>query len=330
MKAVRPLRVIQLASVENVHHRRFADALRDRGHDVRSMPVGADLRTADVVLAGPLPHVAEEALRATDAPVVAVSWGSDLLRDARADAAVAERTAVVLARASTVIVDSHAGEQVALALGAASDHLFRFPWGIELDRHSPRPMPLPGSPLRVVSLRTLVPEYRVDTLVRALASTFEVTADIAGGGPEENLLRGLARDFELEDRVQFHGRVAEDDVAELLAGAHVHVSTSPTDGSSISLLQALACGRPSVVVDNAANREWVEEGRTGWLVPAGDHEALADRLQTLVGDPSVLHPVAEAGRAVAVARADWRTNRAALWRAVETAARSEGSETAWS
>ena len=327
MTAVRPLRVVQLAEDENVHHRRFAQALRDRGHDVRTVLPDVDLGSPDVVLAGPLPDVAEAALRVTDAPLVAVSWGSDLLRDVPADPKLAERTGRALARAATVVVDSRAGERVAIALGAASDRVFRFPWGIDLDQHPL--LPIPDRALRVVSLRSLVPEYRVDTLLRALALVPAITADIAGGGSEEERLRALSGDLGLTDRVRFHGRMAEDDIPGLLASAHLHVSTTPTDGSSISLLQALACGRPSIVVDNAANREWIEEGRTGWLVRAGDHEALAVRLRSVADDPSVLQPVAEAGRALALAHADWRVNRELLWRAVETAAASGGSESAW-
>lgn len=317
MTAVRPLRVVQLAEQETVHHRRFAAALRDRGHDVRTAPPGTDLSGADVVLAGPLPDVAEVTLSATGAALVAVSWGSDLLRDVPADPVLAERTRSVLARAVSVIVDSRAGEAAAVALGAVPGRVFRFPWGIDLATHPL--LPLPGLPLRVVSLRSLVPEYRVDTLLRALALTPAIAADVAGGGPEEERLRALTVELGLADRVHFHGRISEDDIPGLLGGSHLHVSTTPTDGSSISLLQALACGRPSIVADNLANREWVEESRTGWLVPPGDHEALAVRLREVAEDPSILTPVAEAGRAVAVARADWRRNRAVLWRAVETA-----------
>lgn len=329
MTVVRPLRVLVLAEAENVHHRRFVAALRDRGHHVEVRRPGSDAGAPDVVLAGPLPHVAEIALATCDAPVVAVSWGSDLLRDVPADPTCAARVAAVLARADAVIVDSRAGERAALALGADPGALHRFPWGIDLSVHPVRP--LPEGPLRIVSLRSLLPEYAVDTLVRALALAPGILADIAGDGPELPSLRALADGLGLAGRVRLVGRVAEAVVPRLLAGAHVHVSTAPTDGTSISLLQALATGRPSIVAENAANRELIESGVTGWLVPAHDPSALAERLVAVSDEMAALGPMVAAARSVAVARADWERNRRMLWRAVETAAGTPSSESeGWS
>jgi len=47
------------------------------------------------------------------------------------------------------------------------------------------------------------------------------------------------------------------------------------DGSSVSLLEAMACGLPSIVSDIPANQEWIQDERNGWVFPDGDAEALA-------------------------------------------------------
>ena len=323
-----PLEVLVLAEVENVHHRRFATAIAERGHHVRLLSYESDVGSADVVLAGPLPHVAEHALASGDAPVVAVSWGSDLLRDVVADPDLARRTAAVLARAAAVIVDSRAGAEVAIAHGADPATVHCFPWGIDLSAHPF--MPLPDSPVRFVSLRSLIPEYHIDTLLHAVALTPEVEVDLVGDGSASDALRALAEALGVADRVRFHGAVSEDAVPALLAQAHVHVSTAPTDGSSISLLQALATGRPSIVVDNPANREWIVPGETGWLVPARDAEALAACIAAMSTDPGSLPGMAAAGREVAEARADWTVNRHVLWQAVEVAAQRGRTGAPWS
>jgi glycosyltransferase involved in cell wall biosynthesis len=319
MIGMHPLEVLILVELENVHHRRFATAIAERGHHVRLLPAESDIGSVDVVLAGPLPHLAEHALAIGDAPVVAVSWGSDLLRDVVSDPKLARRTAAVFARAAAVIVDSQAGAEVAVAHGADPATVYRFPWGIDLMAHPF--MPVPDGPVRLVSLRSLVPEYLIETLLRAIALTPDVEVDLAGDGSASHALHALAEEMGVSDRVRFHGAVPEAGVPALLAQAHVHVSTTPTDGSSISLLQALATGRPSIVVDNPANREWIVPELTGWLVPPGDAEALAACIAAVCADPEPLPRMAAAGRQIAEAHADWTVNRRVLWEAVETAAR---------
>lgn len=329
MVPTRPLDVVLLVESETVHHRRFSDALEQRGHRVSLVAPGADgsllgnRRSGarpDVVLAGPLPRLAEVALDAFSAPLVAVSWGSDLLRDVPGDSDLVGRTRAVLAAAVAVIVDCVSVEEAAVGLGADPGSVYRFPWGIDLARHPFRE--LPGGPVRVISLRSLARSYEVGTLIRAVERVPGLQADIAGDGPQTAELQALASALGIADRVRFLGRMPEEEIPELLASHHVHVSTSPTDGSSISLLQALATGRPSVVVDNPSNREWLEDGVTGWLVPRGDVGALADRLSAIVARPAQLASMATRGRAVAEERADWGANQQVLWRAVEDAAGS--------
>ena len=58
--------------------------------------------------------------------------------------------------------------------------------------------------------------------------------------------------------------------------ADLYLSASHSDGSSVSLMEALACGRPVLVSDIPGNREWLENSPAGWLFTDGDEDALAD------------------------------------------------------
>lgn len=312
-----------------VHHRRFLRAIEAGGWravevmldpaDVEGAVLARalDVVEADVVLAGPVPDVGAFTVAASpQRPVILMSWGSDLLHDVQVDPAARDRAIRAIAAAAGLIVDCRAVEVAARGLGAASEAIVRFPWGVDLAKHPfRRPVPRTDGPLRVLSLRTLAASYRVDVLVRAVARVEGVTVTLAGGGPDEDELLRLAEALGVADRVVPIGRVPEDDVAALLHGHDVHVSTAPVDGSSISLLQAMACGCPSIVTDHAANREWVDEGRTGWLVPAGDDAALATRLGSLARQDAAadLASVAQRARTRVEHDADWDRNRPLIW-----------------
>jgi glycosyltransferase involved in cell wall biosynthesis len=101
--------------------------------------------------------------------------------------------------------------------------------------------------------------------------------------------------------------------------ADLFVSPSHVDGSSVSLMEALACGRPVLVSDIPANREWVRDGVNGWLFRDGDVADLAEKILWINSHRSVLVGIGRAARRVAESRADWSKNFRVLLRSYEQA-----------
>lgn len=333
MTAQRPLRVTIVAHGDTVHHRRFARAIIARGHRVTvvrwdylrdqvdplsSLEAALAESDPDVVLAGPVPTVGADVVGLTNCPVVVASWGSDLLVDAPRDPSLSERATVALTRAAAIFVDSRTVAQMAMELGAAREKIVRFPWGVDLEMNGWNPLPAFGGRLKVVSLRSLEASYRVDVLITAMGMAPNVELRILGGGSAEIDLRRAAKASGVADRVEFGGLVDEQATVEELRSAHIHVSTAPIDGSSVSLLQALAVGRPSIVVDNAPNREWIEHGVTGWFTPVGDPSALADALQVAHASSELLQAISARGRALVEQYADWSVHAATLCDTLES------------
>ena len=335
MNTLRPLRVTVVADDDTVHHHRFARAIIDRGHavvtvrwdrlSVSEVGVGRlakhiEESRPDIVIAGPVPTVAADVVAGTDLPVIVVSWGSDLLVDAARDRMLAIRARRALTSAAVVLVDCRTVEDAAIRLGAPRDRIVRLPWGVDLSMNRRCALPPFNERFKVVSLRSLEPSYRVEVLVSAAAAV-DIDVTILGDGSAQEKLRGMAAELGVLDRVRFCGRVNEASVIRALNEAHLHVSTAPSDGTSVSLLQALAVGRPSVVVDNLSNREWIEHGRTGWLVPEGDPAALAAALESARrSSPSTLREMADEGRRLAEREADWENHKVTLLETVEGSA----------
>src|SRR5262245_8981536 len=104
------------------------------------------------------------------------------------------------------------------------------------------------------------------------------------------------------------GLLPEPAVRAYVEAADVYWSTVPSDGTSISLLEAMALERPPVIVDAFGNREWVEPGRTGWLVRGGDAPAAAAALLDAFADDDRRRRMGAAAREVVLARARWEDN----------------------
>jgi len=133
----------------------------------------------------------------------------------------------------------------------------------------------------------LVPIKGVSNLVRAfslLHSEFpQARLEIAGEGPEGNRIAELVAALELHDCVTLLGWTS--DFASVLANWDVFVLPSLEEGFGIAAVEAMAAGLPVVASAVGGLLEVVEDGKTGWLVPAGDPMQLAERLRMLLLDP---------------------------------------------
>lgn len=321
------MRVLYVSGTDGVHDRRMVDAWADHGVDVSALvldpaapDVGLFATTAErfqpgVVHAGPVPTIAFAVAQAWSGPLIAMSWGFDLMADVEADDAMRDRASAVLARADVVIVDNDAVYERARSLGAADAAIVRFPWGIDHQRFRPEggdlraEFGIDGAATCIVSVRRHEALYDVETLVRAFEGVRSTLREgvllLAGGGSRTPVLRAMVEDAGASDAVIFLGELEGEQLASLYRTADVYVSTSTVDGSSISLLEAMASGAVPVVTDIPGNRQWVPEG-VGVRFPVGDHEQLGAVLLELEADPARRARMGEAAARLAQEHADWR------------------------
>ena len=136
--------------------------------------------------------------------------------------------------------------------------------------------------LTVLSNRNLQPIYNVSHLIRAIPGVLGAVPNakflIAGDGPERERLRKEVDQLGVAASVEFLGKIPHEDMASLLEKTDVYVSTSLSDGTSVSLLEAMASGAFPVVTDIAANKEWIADGINGFLVPIEDETSLAHKI----------------------------------------------------
>ncbi len=118
---------------------------------------------------------------------------------------------------------------------------------------------------------------------------------IVGGGPLREELARRVTSMGLSDVVQLAG--SRDDIGALMSEVDVSVLTSLKEGCSNVVLESMAAGCPLVVTDVGGNRELIESGVTGYLVPPRDAEGIARHVLELLRDPDLRRRMGEAGRA---------------------------------
>jgi glycosyltransferase involved in cell wall biosynthesis len=191
--------------------------------------------------------------------------------------------------------------ETVVALGMPRERITVIPNGVDAARFAGvgagRDPAGNGTPV-VGSVGCLAARKDYGTLLQALARLAgegrAFRAVLVGDGPERVPLERQAAALGLAERVAFLGE--RPDVERLLPGMDVFVLSSREEGIPNALLEAMAAGRPSVATAVGGTPEVLDDGETGWLVPAGDPEALARALGEALGDPR------EAARRGAAAR----------------------------
>ena len=315
------MHVLYVSHTSGVHDNRWIEAMRSSGCTVTPLQVDPEGNKArsrvmslmtelgiDIIVAGPLTTCTSH-LVGLDVPLVGLSWGFDL-HEMEHDESDSDLS--WMAGLAGLIVDSEPTRSIAEDLGVSRDRIELIPWGVDLDLFDPTGPraahpELPMNSRVVLSARSHEPLYRVGDIVTAFERARSLLNDdvylvVLNDGPLTEEIRAGAGDHTL-----FIGRVSEKELAAWLRRSDLYVSSSETDGSSVTLLQAMACGTPVLVSDIPGNREWVHAGLTGGIFPLGDVGALTQALTTGLSNANVGESIERAIAQVRL-RANWSGN----------------------
>lgn len=283
-----------------------------------------DKLNPDLVHAGPIQDVAYLVSRTGYQPLLTMSWGFDLMKDARLHLLCQRLTQETLQHSAGLIVDAQCSADVARSFGFPAEKICKFPWGVDLSYFSPQNSIVRGKTWRaeqgwqnnhvLLCLRSWEPNYGVDVLARAFAKAARADPALRlillGDGSQSVKIRALLRDPQISERIYFGGRVPNADLPTYYGAADVYISPSHVDGSSVSLMEAMACGLPSIVSDIPANLEWIRQGENGWVFHDGAVNELAGLMQNVFTQD--LHAQGLQARQDAIQKADWSINSQVL------------------
>ena len=253
-------------------------------------------------------------------PLVVSAWGSDVLIDPHESLITRRLVQNTLRAADLVTYDAEVLADAATRLGAHPDRLLRVVAGVDLEfQECVRANASPASEREpvVVSLRSLGrPLFNIDVIIRAMPEVLRwvprARLQVGNEGALQPELEKLAAQLGVQNSVEFTGWAANrQEMASRLCGAAAYVSIPSSDGTSVTLLEAMACGAYPIVSDLPANREWISDGG-GEIVGPRDAVGLAAAIVRGLTEPGRRKLAAEQNANLVRREGLWETNMARL------------------
>jgi glycosyltransferase involved in cell wall biosynthesis len=267
-------------------------------------------------------------------PMVVTAWGSDLLVDPKQSAITRRLVRWVLSRADLVTYNAGQLGEAARAMGTPPERLLQVVMGVgsemldALKTHTVTPAD--RGPV-ILSQRSLERDvYNVDILIKAMPEVLQrvpaARLMIGGDGALKASLEDLSRRLDVARAVEFAGNATwPDGLAERLGQAAVYVSVPSSDGTSVTLLEAMASGTYPIVSDLPGNREWID-GEGGTVVPVREVAPLADAIVSALKDAARRSSAAQHNLELINQRGLWDVNMSQMEKAYRSLAKSDTAE----
>ena len=343
-----PRTVCYLANARSIHTQRWATHFSKRGYDVHvvsfdkgeipgvevhHVPLPVPFKPLGIPLTLPgvkriLRTIRPDILHAHYAtsygllgaltgfkPLIITAWGTDVLIMPRKSRLI--RGILLWSLGKANLVTSMAAHMTAVlkGLGVDDKKIVMLPFGVDTSVFHPG-LRAREEDIDIICTRPCESLYNVELLIRSLPRIVvrypRLRCVLIGGGSQEPKLRALAADLGIEAHIHWAGHVSLPEVAKWLGRAKVFVSPSLSDGNNISLNEAMACGCFPVCTDIPANREWLEDGQNGYLVPVDQPEVLAERVCLALAAPEFRRCCAETNWRIVERRADWNKHMATM------------------
>ncbi|RJQ77402.1 glycosyltransferase family 1 protein [Pseudonocardiaceae bacterium YIM PH 21723] len=142
-------------------------------------------------------------------------------------------------------------------------------------------------------------------VVPLLAERPELSVRLVGVGPNMDEFRAQAVQLGIADRLHWLGAVSDEQLVAELSSTTLFVNPSWTEGLPTTVLEAAAIGLPVVATDVGSTTEIVQDGETGWIVPAKRPGALRTAIREALDNPDMRVDRAEALRKATKANFSW-------------------------
>jgi glycosyltransferase involved in cell wall biosynthesis len=312
---LRDSKVIYIGETKGIHDLRFLRAIGERFQlDSFFLSENGDLEKIDysqydLIVAAPLTRPISVIPSSTQIPIVGISLAYDLNFESDNAALSAN-----LQECSFIICDcQYICDKVINEYGINQKRVGVIAYGCDLELFAAKSPKTFNEPSLLVT-RNWFPTHSnrivLDALQRLHSQGMDIKCTFVGDGPElQESKRELIKNS-INSNISFLGSKSPIEVAHLMETHEIYISASQSDGSSVSLMEALASGMICVVSNFPSNLEWIKDRYSGFLFQNGSEESLANTLKEVLAlDPQTLAKIGERARKIAAEKANWGKNK---------------------
>lgn len=252
-------------------------------------------------------------------PFLLMPWGCDILRLPQKLIVIKKLVSYAIRNSDMITCDAESVKKVLVSkYNYDFNKIIVFPWGINLSLFSPSRESNIREELgwqhNIVLICTRQHEkiygikYLVEAIPKIVANENRARFLFIGNGPLTKIYTERIKNLGFEKYVKFMGYVKNELLPKYLNASDIYVSPSLTDGTSICLLEAMACGLPAVVTDVDANLEWIKNGYNGLVCPKRNPEVLSEKISLLIKNEKMRKKMGKINYTTAAERADWEKN----------------------
>lgn len=269
----------------------------------------------DLAIISPIPTTIPFELKNADIKKMGISLAYDLNPKLLNDAQI-EQIRSYINDFQLIIVDCKYTQDQLINIFVYTNQIEKIVYGCDFYEYSEIVIPETHE-LSIVVTRNWTQIHANETILKSMSllksNSLDFTGIFYGEGPEKSSLQEKYEHLTQDNKVKFEGFADTEILIDTFAKNHVYVSAASSDGTSVSLLEAMSAGLACVVTDFPSNREIIKHGENGFIFPVGNAIALFDLLTHISQmEHSELLRIRRNARATASTIGNWKVNAANL------------------
>ena len=305
--------VAYIGRSNNIHDKRFVKTLNKKFNvleiytkDLVSRSISVDkFVNISLIVAGPLTDAVSVIPISVKVPILGISHAFDLNtefdnQDIKGN----------IARCAAIMTDCKHITNILRENYDFTKEIYETPWGCDSDYFSKIKVPFEKK-LKILVTRNWFSIYRNDVIIDALKilelKKIEFTCTFIGHGPLlEDQINKLGKPSE-SSYIRFLGQKNKAEIRNAMSDNWIYISAASSDGTSVSLLEAMAAGMICITTDFPSNLEWIEDSKSGFTFSNGNSEALASLIE-LISSLSLDEKIkiSRTAKSTIPTRGDWR------------------------